>query len=215
MYSAVIFDLDGTLLNTLDDLAAAGNHALHLHGLPPYAADAYRTMVGNGIPKLVQRMLAPHGREDLQGRMLEDFTLYYNAHMQDHTAPYPGMVPLLRRMAGAGIACAILSNKAHPNTAALAQHYFGGLVGAAAGKKPDVPPKPNPAAVYTLMEELGADKNTTLYVGDSDVDMQTAKNAGLPACGVLWGFRCREELAAAGADFLVEDAAGLQALIFG
>lgn len=214
MYRFIVFDLDGTLLDTLGDLAAAGNHTLSAMGLPTHPVDAYRKMVGNGIPKLIERMLPQHNRGQATQQLASElFDNYYSQHMQDLTAPYPGIIELLKNISAAGVILSIASNKADEYAQVIVNDYFNGFFKAVAGLKPEVPAKPEPHSVYNLLEELGAEKSETLYVGDSNVDMLTAKNAGLKACGVLWGFRDREELLEAGADFIVEDTLQLASLI--
>ena len=184
MIKTVLFDLDGTLLNTIDDLADAGNWVCEQHGWPTFTVEQFKHMVGNGIPKA-------------------EFTARYDAHKEDKTAPYPGIPELLDALRAKGIQCAVFSNKADPLCGKIIAHYFGtGRFDAVRGSRPGVPTKPDPAGLYALMDEIGADRTATLFVGDSDVDILTGHNAGLPAMGALWGFRGRAELTAAGADAL-------------
>lgn len=215
MFQTVIFDLDGTLLNTLEDLAEATNWVCVQHGWPVHPTQEYRYFVGNGAPKLLERV-APPGTvltEQLRRQTLEEFTQRYNAHKADRTTAYPGMTEAVRRLRQAGIMLAVLSNK--PNEAArpVVEQYYPGLFHKVQGALPGMPVKPDPTLLGLLMEELGARKEHTLFVGDSNVDIRTAKNGGLTSCGVLWGFRTRAELEAEGADFLVEDAEALIDLI--
>lgn len=210
MLRTVIFDLDGTLLDTLRDLANAGNHALAAMGLPERSLDEFRTFVGNGIPKLIWRML-PEGH---RGEMTCDLALrlfqgHYSQHMLDLTAPYPGIVDLLERLRTQGLKLGVLSNKADHLAGPVVEAYFPGIFDAVLGLREDFPPKPDAASLFYLLDRMGADKEALLYVGDSDVDMLTAKNAGVPSCGVLWGFRSREHLLEAGAEHLVETAEAL------
>ena len=185
MIKTVLFDLDGTLLNTIDDLADAGNWVCAQHGWPTFTVEQFKHMVGNGIPKLVERF-SPE-----------------TARTPDKTAPYPGIPELLDELRAQGVRCAVFSNKADPLCGKIIAHYFGtGRFAAVRGNRPGVPTKPNPAGLYALMDEIGADRSATLFVGDSDVDILTGHNAGLPAMGALWGFRGRAELTAAGADAL-------------
>ena len=184
MIKTVLFDLDGTLLNTIDDLADAGNWVCAQNGWPTFTVEQFKLMVGNGIPKLVER---------------------YDAHKEDKTAPYPGIPALLDALKAEGIQCAVFSNKADALCGGIIAHYFGtGRFDAVRGNRPGVPTKPDPTGLYALMTELGADPAATLFVGDSDVDILTGHNAQLPAMGALWGFRGRAELTAAGADALAE-----------
>ncbi len=202
MYKAVIFDLDGTLLNTIDDLAAAANHALAQLGLPVHTTAEIMSYVGNGIPKLVERMVPqPPRREDTVPAM-ELFAAYYAAHKQDATAPYPGICNMLDALAARGVKLAVLSNKQHTMTLPIIRHYFGERFTVVQGAAEDIPVKPDPTGVNRILQTLGCSRDEVLYVGDSDTDMLTACNAGLTACGVLWGFRSREVLLQGGAQHL-------------
>ena len=202
-FSYVIFDLDGTLLNTIDDLADAGNHVCAARGWPVHTVDAYKRMVGNGIPKLVERF-APAGTdgETLAGALAE-FSAYYDAHKEDKTAPYPGIAELLAALKGQGVRLAVLSNKAHALAGPVVEHYFPGVFDVVQGALPDAPVKPDPTLLRRLMEQMGAEPEHTLFVGDSNVDVLTGKNGGLTVAGVLWGFRDRQELEGAGADYVI------------
>lgn len=214
MYRWVIFDLDGTLLNTIDDLADAGNWVCQQHGWPVHSVKEFRYMVGNGIPKLVERFTPPEHRDpETLKRVLAEFSARYDAHKEDKTAPYPGMVELIRRLDDAGVVTAVLSNKADDLAGPVVERYYPGLFTVVQGALPGVPVKPDPALLHRLMERMGADPDDTLFVGDSNVDIQTAKNGDLPGCGVLWGFRTQAELEEADADFLVSDPEQLYALI--
>lgn len=204
MYKTVLFDLDGTLLNTLDDLAAAGNRLCASRGWPVHTADAYRYFVGNGIPKLIERITPETQRTPgILADALRDFSADYQRHMRDATAPYPGIAALLARLKAAGVQLAVFSNKADDLARQVVADYFDPtLFTCVRGLLPDMPPKPAPQGTRALMAALGADPAATLYVGDSNVDAATAQNAGLPCCGVLWGFRTKEELLEAGAKYL-------------
>lgn len=206
MVQGVLFDLDGTLLDTLWDLAAAGNHALAAMGLPGHPVQAYRQMVGNGIPKLVERMLpAPHRGPATQALALRLFLRYYDAHKLDHTAPYAGVAALLAGLQKAGVRLGVVSNKDDAPAKAIVEHFFPGVFGTVRGRLDGTPPKPDPALVEAVLAEWGLARERVMYVGDSGVDITTAHNAGLAGCGVLWGFRTQAELDAAGADFLAAD----------
>lgn len=214
MYRWVIFDLDGTLLNTIDDLADAGNWVCQQHGWPVHSVKEFRYMVGNGIPKLVERFTPPEHRDpETLKRVLAEFSARYDAHKEDKTAPYPGMVELIRHLDAAGVVTAVLSNKADDLAGPVVERYYPGLFSVVQGALPGVPVKPDPALLHRLMDRMGADPENTLFVGDSNVDIQTAKNGDLPGCGVLWGFRTQAELEEADADFLVSDPEQLYALI--
>ena len=204
MIRTVLFDLDGTLLNTIDDLADAGNWVCRQNGWDTFTVEQFKHMVGNGIPKLVERFSPEQARTPGQlEATLAQFTARYDAHKEDKTAPYPGIPELLDKLTAAGIQCAVFSNKADPLCGKIIQHYFGsGPFAAVRGSRPGVPTKPDPTGLYQLMDQIGAGPAATLFVGDSDVDILTGHNAGLPAMGALWGFRGRAELTAAGADAL-------------
>ncbi|MDE6260331.1 MAG: threonylcarbamoyl-AMP synthase [Oscillospiraceae bacterium] len=215
MYTHVIFDLDGTLLNTIDDLTAAGNHVCAAHGWPTYTPDQFKRMVGSGIPTLVRRF-APDGLSDEEvAGALAEFSAYYNDHKADMTAPYPGVPTMLSALKGAGIHMAVLSNKAHTFAGPVVEEYFPGIFEAVQGALPDAPLKPDPTLLRALMEQIGAKPETTLFVGDSDVDVLTGKNGGLTVCGVLWGFRDRPELESVGADQLIDSPEQLAAVVTG
>ena len=204
MKKLIIFDLDGTLLNTIADLAQSTNHALQALGYPTHPESAYNFMVGNGINKLFERAL-PEGEKSEENvlRVRKEFVPYYDVHNADKSRPYPGIPELLAALKAEGIQCAVFSNKADPLCGKIIEHYFGaGRFVLVRGSRPGVPTKPDPTGVYSLMQDLHADPASTLFVGDSDVDILTGHNAGLPALGVLWGFRGEAELTAAGADAL-------------
>ena len=203
MYKAVIFDLDGTLLNTLDDLADSCNHVLASKGYKTYPVEQYKKFVGNGAAILMER-IHPAGtsRRELDDS-LAAFTAYYSAHKDIKTAPYPGIPELLEKLRAAGIRVCVLSNKPHEISREIVVQYFGsGTFAIIMGKSPDYPVKPDPTSCNIILSTLGLDKSEVRYVGDSNVDMQTARNAGLTKCGVCWGFRSEEELKAEGADYL-------------
>ncbi len=203
MFQAVLFDLDGTLLDTLADLANAGNHTLEVMGLPTHPPERYRRMVGNGIPTLVERMLPEANRgKSTRALALNLFHRYYDAHKTDFTAPYPGIAQLLARLKEAGVRLGVVSNKDDALVREVIGQYFPAVFDAAAGRREGLAPKPDPSLVNEMRAGFACAPEQTLYVGDSDVDVYTAHNAGLRCCGALWGFRGREELAAAGADFL-------------
>ena len=208
MYKTVVFDLDGTLLNTIDDLADAGNRVCAARGWPQHTVEEYKYFVGNGIPKLVERFSPPEARTPaVLADTLAAFQADYGAHLRDKTAPYPGMPALLARLKAAGVQLAVFSNKADPLARQVVADYFdASLFDAVRGALPGVPTKPAPQGTLALMQAIGADPAATLYVGDSNVDVDTAHNAGLPCCGVLWGFRTRQELTDAGAEHLAADA---------
>lgn len=204
MIHTILFDLDGTLLNTIDDLADAANWVCAQNGWPQHTVAEYKYMVGNGIPKLVERFSPAEARTpDRLAETLAQFTAQYDAHKEDKTAPYPGIPELLKELKAAGIQTAVFSNKADALCGKIIEHYFGpGAFSAVRGSRPGVPTKPDPTGLWDLMRQLNADPATTLFVGDSDVDILTGHNAGLPAMGAVWGFRGAGELTAAGAEAL-------------
>ena len=202
MNQTVIFDLDGTILNTLDDLADAANYALRRRGFPPRTTDEVRRFVGNGIRLLIERSVpAGTAPEEIQ-QVYDAFNTYYKEHCADKTRPYAGVLEMLRMLRMNGCKTAVLSNKADYAVQALCRRYFDGLLDAAAGERPGIPKKPAPDAVLALMRQLDAAPEHTVYVGDSDVDIETARNAGLPCISVDWGFRSREFLLAHDAAFI-------------
>lgn len=206
MKQLVIFDLDGTLLNTIDDLAVSANYALRRHGFPEHELSAYRFFVGNGITKLIERaMPEAERRESLVLQLREEFVAYYQQHKTDLTRPYPGIPELLNSLRSRGLLLAVASNKYHQGTVELIRYYFGDhFFRVVLGQRENVPVKPNPAIVEEILRETGVSGADTLYVGDSGVDMQTAANAGLASVGVTWGFRSRQELEENGACHLVD-----------
>ena len=204
MYRTVIFDLDGTLLDTIGDLAAAANAVCRENGWPEYTVQAVEGMVGHGIPNLVSRFSPAEAQEpQTLERTLAQFNRYYGAHNMELTAPYAGMPELLKKLKAVGVRLAVCSNKADEFSQVIVAHYFPGIFAV----------KPDPGVARGILEKLNARPEETLMVGDSDVDIRTGHNAGLKACGVTWGFRSRENLVNAGADFLADTPAELEKLL--
>ena len=188
-YDTVIFDLDGTLLDTLEDLADAVNYALREKGMPGRTLAEIRRFVGNGVRSLLE-LSVPEGTADpMLEEVLALFRSHYAVHCNDKTCAYEGVLPLLRELAAEGYALAIVSNKPDFAVKELAEIYFGGIIPVAIGEREGVTKKPAPDTVREALRELGMPAETAVYVGDSEVDIRTAENAGLPCITVLWGFR--------------------------
>lgn len=205
-----IFDLDGTLLNTLGDLCDSVNCAIVPRGFPAVDEELTRQRVGNGVRRLVERCIPEEKRtEAMIDECLNDFRTAYNERMMNRTQPYDGIVDMLKKLHEQGVSIGVMSNKYDLAAKALVRHYFGDLVQLTLGERPGIPRKPDPASTLELMHELGGVPETTLYIGDSSTDMQTACNAGLTAVGVMWGFRSPEELEETGASALVAEPAEL------
>lgn len=214
MFRTVIFDLDGTLLNTIDDLAGAGNWVCRRNGWPEHSTEEFMSMVGHGIPNLVTQFSPEDCHSPLMlMNTVAQFSEYYGAHNMEKTAPYPGIQEMAGRLRAAGVRMAVYSNKADSFSRDIVEHYLPGLFTLVRGKVDGVPVKPDPTGILLIMKELNADTKTTLFVGDSSVDIQTGHNAGLPACGVSWGFRSRESLVNAGADHLADSTDELERVI--
>ncbi len=205
MYEAVVFDLDGTLLDTLDDLWGAVNAALEKYRLPLRSKEEVRGFIGNGIYKLVERAAGDVPSEIFNG-VLTEFKRYYGEHCEDATKEYEGITPLLQELKRRGVLTAVVSNKADFAVKKLAVRYFNGLLYEAVGENEagGIRKKPAPDSLLWVMERLGVAKEKTLYVGDSEVDIQTAANAGVDCLSVTWGFKDRAFLIANGASKCVD-----------
>ncbi len=200
--SGVLFDLDGTLLDTLADIADSVNAALAENGLPPHPEQSYRRFVGDGVKNLIAR--ATGGDEQRSAAVLAAYRREYALRLCDKTKPYRGILPTLRALRRKGVPCCVFSNKPHEDTLTLVARLFPRhSFAAVAGQKEGVPIKPDPTGALALCESLGLSPREILYVGDSGVDMQTARAAGMRPLGVSWGFRGREELLAFGAEALL------------
>lgn len=205
MTRLVIFDLDGTLLNTIDDLATATNWALERQGYPTHELAAYPFFVGNGVARLLERALPDGARTpENVAALRRDFVDYYDAHGTDLTRPYPGIPELIATLRERGVMLAVASNKYQEATARLIGRYFPAAFRIVLGQREGVAPKPDPSVIWDILAATGVAKGEILYVGDSGVDMQTAANAGLASVGVTWGFRPRAELEENGAMFLID-----------
>ncbi len=210
-YDTVIFDLDGTLLDTLDDLTDGVNHALADFGYPLVSREHMRASLGYGSRYLIAHCV-PGGYDDPNYQaVFDDYLEYYRAHSSDKTAPYPGIIALLGRLNAAGVHCAIVSNKPDSAAQILGKRWFDGLVEAVVGDREGIRRKPAPDSVLEVMRQLGSRRESTVYVGDSEVDIETAAAAGVDCISVTWGFRTPEQLASSGAKTLVSDSDGLEA----
>ncbi len=204
MFKAVVFDLDGTLTNTLQDIAHAMNRALRLLGLPEYPTDAYRYMVGNGAKKLAERAVGNH--QELASEALELYQSYYQKHTHDITRPYDGIPELLEALEARGLKLCVLSNKPHADTQVVIRYFFPGIHWAVVrGQMEGVPVKPDPAGAEAIAKALHLQPDECLYLGDTSVDMITATRAGMWAVGVLWGFRDEKELRESGAKLILSE----------
>ena len=215
MFRLVIFDLDGTLLDTIGDLAAAGNHTLEQMGFPLHEEDKYRHFVGNGIPKLIERMLPEGHDRDTEDRAFELFNEYYSRHKCDRTKPYPGIREMIRDIRSKGVICAVNANKADEFTKELIRMNFGEDMTEVIGYGAGFQPKPDPGAALEIIHRTGVNTQQALYVGDSDVDIMTGHNAGISVCAALWGFRSYEELAAKQPTYFAHNADELWKIITG
>ena len=202
-YKTYIFDLDGTLLSTLADLAASTNYALRTHHMPERSLDEVRRFVGNGVKKLMERAIPDGLNNPLFEETFATFRQHYMQHNLDTTQPYPGIMQLLEQLKAEGKNIAVVSNKFYAATRELCHHFFGDLVPVAIGEREDIRKKPAPDTVIEALRELGVDKEGAVYIGDSDVDIMTAKNSGMPCVSVLWGFRDKEFLLEHGATTLI------------
>ena len=214
-YDAAIFDLDGTILYTLEDLKNSLNHALSSHGYPERSLEEVRRFVGNGVRRLVERG-APAGTDAAElDKLYETFHEHYKVHNQDNTRPYEGIPELLEELRAAGVRLAVVSNKVDYGVKALCARFYPGLFDAAIGETPEVAKKPAPDMVEKALEELGVEKDRAVYIGDSEVDIQTARNAGLDEIVVTWGFRTPAELAPYAPRAAAADAGALYEIITG
>ncbi len=214
-YEACIFDLDGTLADSLNDLAVSCDEALSLFELPTHTIDEYRYFVGNGIRNLVCSAMGEKSEDDkLQHSVFRTFNLIYAERCLEKTRPYSGIVEMLSDMKKAGIKVGVLSNKADSFAKRIVDALFdSSLIDVVYGQRSDFPRKPAPESLYAMLSELGCDKSSCLYIGDSNVDVATAKNAGVDFCGVEWGFRGYNELKSSGAEMIAKTPAEITELV--
>ncbi len=211
-YQTAIFDLDGTLLNTLDDLTSSTNHALSAYGLPPRTRDEVRAFVGNGIANLIRQAVPAGSDERLMREVHDAFDEHYAAHNLDVTAPYPGVCELVGRLRDAGMRCCVVSNKGDYAVQPLVRHFFGDLFDVVCGEREreGIRRKPWPDTVLECMRVCDCPPERCVYVGDSEVDVLTAQNAGIDCVTVTWGFRTPEQLVEAGARVMVDSVEELE-----
>ncbi|MBQ6431814.1 MAG: HAD family hydrolase [Oscillospiraceae bacterium] len=199
MKKTLIFDLDGTVLNTLQDLRNSVNFALNSNGFAEKSLEEIRKSVGNGLKMLIRRVLPPDAEETTVDAVLTAMKAHYCLHCHDETKPYPGIPELLSRLHAEGYRIALVSNKADEMTKELHRVFFAETIDVAIGETKQIRRKPAPDMVFEAIRQLGTDRNDAICIGDSEVDIETAKNAGLPCLSVGWGFRSEEDLCAAGA----------------
>lgn len=211
----IVFDLDGTLLNSLEDLADSANHVLTQHGFPTHPVDAYRYFVGDGVRKLIGRILPPEERNEATIELCrQEFVAYYKVHMEDKTSVYEGITDLLTELKKRGLKIAVATNKVHIAVAPLMAKYFPTIrFDSMIGQREGVPVKPAPQIMFDILKETGCVPSETLHVGDTATDMQLAHNAGIVPVGVLWGYRPLEELQEAGARYIIEHPLDLMEIV--
>lgn len=217
MYKAVIFDLDGTLLDTISDIADSVNAALKSYGHKEYSENQYKYFVGKGIDELIKRIIEEGNINPNEfDRLKKGYIAEYAKRNSVKTKPYAGILDLLKQLKARGILTCILSNKPHFQTEEVVRKYFGNAkFDIVFGKLPEYPIKPDPQSAERIIELLNLRKEDILYVGDTDTDIHTARNAGLDSVGVLWGFRSEAELAEAGADYLISDPSAIIRIVEG
>ena len=213
MNNTVIFDLDGTLLNTLDDLTDSVNFALGEMGYPLHTADEVRMMVGNSVIYLIEQALPDGTDKEIFDKTLALFESHYQTNMRNKTAPYDGVMQMLDKLSTEGYKLAVVSNKPDVFTQELVSELFGDYIPLAIGRSETIARKPAPDMLELAMKQLGSDPDSTVYVGDSEVDVETSINAGVDCVGCLWGFRDRETLESAGAEFIISSPDELVGLI--
>lgn len=206
---AVVFDLDGTLLNTLTDLAASCNRALARMGRPERTEEEIKSFIGNGARLLCNRLVGLDAPAETVDQCLKLFQADYNVHLNDHTAPYAGVMDMLKTLRENGVSCAVVSNKYDAATREICRLHFGDLIGVTIGEGNGITKKPCPDGTNRALELMGVSPEEAVYVGDSDTDVETAHNANLFCVGVTWGFRSRQVLEMAGAESIIDEPAEL------
>lgn len=212
-YDLAIFDLDGTVLNTLEDLTDSLNAVLDQYKYPRRTLSEVRGFVGNGIRLLIRRALPEEATEETVDLLYQNFIQYYQKHCMEKTKPYVGIPELLQDLRDQGYRTAVISNKADPAVKVLCDRYFEGLFDLVAGERPGIPRKPAPDSVHEILDSLQVSKDRAVYIGDSDVDIATSRNAGLDCIIVTWGFKDRDFLKEMGAGCLVSSPGEIRDLI--
>lgn len=212
-YNTLIFDLDGTLLNTLDDLANSVNYALHKLNFPTRSSEEICSFVGNGVEKLIELSVPEKTSYDQFAKCLLIFKKHYSENMRNETRPYDGIIGLLEYLKKNNYNMAIVSNKFQEGVTDLNNHYFSDYIDVAIGKSPEMRKKPYPDTVLAAIDKLGASKENCLYIGDSEVDIKTAQNANIKSVGVAWGFRGKSLLQKLGADYVIDTPQDLISII--
>lgn len=218
-YSLAIFDLDGTLLNTLDDLTDSCNYILSKNNFPTHSKEKIKEFIGNGIPKLISRALPPKTSEKTIIQITKEFTEYYNTHSTIKTLPYPGIIELLTKLKQNKIAIAVNTNKHEQTAIELCNTFFPTLIEIVSGGQTGLPPKPEPSGVNKIINSLSkkdihCTKDNSIFIGDSDVDIQTGNNAGIDSVGVTWGFRKKDFLIEHGAKLIANNSIELEKILF-
>lgn len=203
-YKAVLFDMDGTVLDTLGDLAAAVNHTLREFSMPERSIAEVAAALSNGAAYLIAHTVPAGTPKELTDKVLAAYAPYYDAHCDILTGPYDGIVPLMQKLRDKGVKLAVISNKQDTAVKPLAEKYFPGLLEIAVGESAEVRRKPNPDAVLAALRHIGVEREDAIYVGDTEVDLQTARNAGMECASVDWGFRTREQLVEIGAEHIFD-----------
>ena len=214
MFKAAIFDLDGTLLNALGDIEDSCNHALVKNNLPVVETEKYKSLLGRGRKNLIENLI-PDGNknEEIINKILLDFNIYYENHMMNKTTPYEGIIELLDELNKNNIITAIVSNKSHEFTKKIVNHYFNDKIKIVFGQRKGYDIKPNPDTLLEVIELLNLDKDECIFIGDTEIDILTAKNANIKSIGVLWGYRSLKELENVNADYIVSTTDGLKNII--
>ena len=209
-YKAIIFDLDGTLLDTLTDLAEGTNYALRVNGFPERTTDEIRRFVGNGARKLIERAVPEGQIEAALEQVRQDFDIYYKVHCKDHTGPYPGIMEMLQELVQQGYALGVVSNKPDFAVQELIPEYFPDIFASVSGERQGVAKKPAPDLIREAMKNLQADSSNAVYVVDSEEDLEAAVNAGIPCISVAWGFKGKKFLEEQQAEMIIEKPSEIQ-----